>query len=66
MGRGILFEPRARAEFDRWKIRDKKKAQRILDILKDIMQNQFDGIGKPEPLKHELQGYWSRRIEQGS
>ena len=45
-----------------WQTQDKKTLKRINSILKDIMRNPFDGIGKPEPLKHH-NGYWSRRID---
>jgi len=64
MNRRILFNPKARAEFDEWKLKDKKKAMRIYDLLKDIAVSPFEGIGKPEPLKHNLHGYWSRRIDK--
>ncbi|MCR4321928.1 MAG: Txe/YoeB family addiction module toxin, partial [Candidatus Brocadiaceae bacterium] len=36
--------------------------QRIVDLIMDILRQPFSGIGKPEPLKHDLKGYWSRRI----
>lgn len=47
-----------------WQSQDKKMAKRINQLLKDIDRNGYDGIGKPEPLKHELQGFWSRRIDE--
>ena len=47
-----------------WQSTDKKMLKRINDLLKDIARNPFDGIGKPEPLKHKYQGYWSRRIDE--
>ena len=46
-----------------WQKMDKKKLKRINDLLKDISRNPFDGIGKPEPLKHKYSGFWSRRID---
>ncbi len=46
-----------------WQSQDKKTLKRINLLLKDIERNQFEGIGKPEPLKHDLQGFWSRRID---
>ncbi|MBU2554211.1 MAG: Txe/YoeB family addiction module toxin [Bacteroidales bacterium] len=46
-----------------WQKTDKKTLKRINDLLKDISRNPFIGIGKPEPLKHKYQGYWSRRID---
>ena len=45
-----------------WQKQDKKTLKRINALLTDIMRNPFDGIGKPEPLKHQ-KGYWSRRID---
>ena len=45
-----------------WQKQDKKTLKRINTLLTDIMRNPFDGIGKPEPLKHQ-KGYWSRRID---
>jgi toxin YoeB len=47
-----------------WQIQDKKTFKRINQLIKDIDRAPFDGIGKPEPLKHEYQGYWSRRIDE--
>jgi len=41
---------------------DKQCVKRINELLKDISRNGYEGIGKPEPLKYELQGWWSRRI----
>ena len=46
-----------------WQEQDRKTLRRINQLLKDIDRNAFAGIGKPEPLKHERQGYWSRRID---
>jgi toxin YoeB len=46
-----------------WQKQDKKTISRINALLKDIERNGHDGLGHPEPLKHERQGYWSRRID---
>ena len=46
-----------------WQSQDKKTLKRINNILQDIDRNGYHGIGKPEPLKHNLQGYWSVRID---
>ena len=46
-----------------WNKTDPKKAARILSLLENIMETPFSGLGRPEPLKHGLQGYWSRRID---
>lgn len=45
-----------------WQQADKKILKRINDLIKAISHDPFDGIGKPEPLRHGLSGYWSRRI----
>ncbi len=47
-----------------WQKQDKKILKRINQIVKDISRNPFDGIGKPEPLKENLAGLWSRRIDE--
>lgn len=46
-----------------WQTQDKKTLKRINMLLKDIERENFDGIGKPEPLKGDLSGFWSRRID---
>ncbi len=47
-----------------WQTQDKKTLKKINTLIKEIMRTPFEGIGKPEPLKHQLQGFWSRRIDQ--
>ncbi|MDA3851694.1 MAG: Txe/YoeB family addiction module toxin [Spirochaetaceae bacterium] len=47
-----------------WQKNDKKVLRRINELIKDIKRQPFEGIGKPEPLKYQLQGCWSRRINQ--
>jgi toxin YoeB len=49
-------------EFNAWASVDKKNIKKIVSLIKDIRRNPTDGIGKPEPLKYELSGCWSRRI----
>lgn len=49
-----------------WQTQDKKTIKKINAILKDIERNSFDGIGKPEPLKGNYSGFWSRRIDDGN
>lgn len=46
-----------------WQGQDKKTLRRINALIKDTLRNPFDGIGKPEPLKENLSGFWSRRID---
>mgnify|MGYP004684988509 CR=1 FL=1 len=59
----ILWHERAWDDYCYWQVQDKKTLKRINIILKDIQRNSFEGIGKPEPLKENLTGYWSRRID---
>ena len=49
-------------EYVEWQSQDKKILKKINSLIKDIKRDPFDGIGKPEPLKYELSGCWSRRI----
>lgn len=60
--RNIVFEGSAFQDFVEWAAIDKKLYHRIVDLIMDSMRQPFSGIGKPEPLKHDLKGYWSRRI----
>lgn len=59
----ITFTERAFAEYLYWQTQDKKTLKRINTLLKDISRSPFEGIGKPEGLKENLSGYWSRRID---
>jgi len=61
--RNIEFVPPAFKEYQNWIETDRRTALRIGDLIKDILRNPFEGIGKPESLKYELKGYWSRRID---
>ncbi len=58
----IQFSTRAWEDYLYWQETDRKMCRRIIDLLKDISRSPFEGIGKPEPLKHALAGFWSRRI----
>ena len=49
-----------------WQQQDKKTLRRINQLMKDIDRNYYVGIGKPEPLKYEQQGYWNRRIDDAN
>jgi len=60
--RTIVFEGEAFQDFSEWATTDKKIYERIVALIKDTLRQPFMGIGKPEPLKHELKGCWSRRI----
>lgn len=59
----ITFTVRAWEDYLYWQMQDKKVLKRINQLLQDIIRNGYEGIGKPEPLKGDLAGYWSRRID---
>jgi len=58
----LTFAPKAWDSYLHWQTTDKAIVKRINTLIKDIQRNPFEGIGKPEPLKHALSGFWSRRI----
>lgn len=59
----ISFSESAWEEYCYWQTQDKKTLKRINLLLIDVQRNGFTGLGKPEPLKENLSGYWSRRID---
>ncbi len=59
----IIFSERAWEDYLYWQKTDKKILNRINSLIKDIQRDPYNGIGKPEALKHGLSGYWSRRID---
>ena len=59
-----LWEDRAWDDYLYWQTQDKKSLKRINALVKDIKRSPFEGIGKPEPLKENLSGMWSRRIDE--
>ena len=59
----LLFSTLAWEDYQYWLKNDKKKLERINKLIKDTQRNPFEGLGKPEPLKSNLQGFWSRRID---
>jgi toxin YoeB len=59
----ITFTKNAWEDYLYWQNTDKKIVKKINELIKDIQRNPFDGIGKPEALKFDLAGYWSRRID---
>lgn len=59
----IKFATRAWEDYLYWQETDRVVLKRIHVLIKDIERNPFSGIGKPEPLKHQLSGFWSRRID---
>ncbi len=60
----LLWEDRAWEDYPYWQMQDRKTLKRINALINDIKRNPFEGIGKPEPLKGNLNGYWSRRIDE--
>ena len=59
----LLWEDDAWEDYLYWQTQDRKILKRANLLIKDIRRSPFDGIGKPEPLKHNLSGWWSRRID---
>ena len=60
----LIWHDAAWAEYLYWQTQDKKTLKRVNQLIKDIERNPFEGIGKPEPLKGNLSGFWSRRIDE--
>jgi toxin YoeB len=58
----IVFSERAWEDYLYWQGQDRKTLTRINHLIREVQRDPFAGIGKPEPLKHALGGYWSRRI----
>jgi len=62
--RSLEFDVAAFEDLAWWIQQDRNKALRIVNLIKDVQRDPFKGIGKPELLRHELKGCWSRRIDQ--
>lgn len=60
----LVFSEQAWEDYLYWQKTDKKTVKRINLLIKDAARDAFEGVGKPEPLKHALSGYWSRRINE--
>ena len=60
----LLWEDDAWDDYCNWQTLDKKTLKRINQLIKDIQRNIYEGIGKPEPLKGNRSGWWSRRIDE--
>ncbi|OGT54461.1 MAG: hypothetical protein A3F17_07665 [Gammaproteobacteria bacterium RIFCSPHIGHO2_12_FULL_41_15] len=60
----VIYTSQAKKDRDYWEKHNPKILKRIDELLKDIQQHPFSGVGKPEPLKFKYTGYWSRRINQ--
>ena len=59
----LIFSENAWSDYLEWQKTDKKTLRRIHALIKDTKRNPTDGLGKPEPLKENLSGFWSRRID---
>lgn len=59
----LVFLPEAWEDYLYWQAQDKKTLKRVNQLIKDIERNGYEGIGKPEPLRGNLSGWWSRRID---
>jgi toxin YoeB len=62
----LSFTSDAWQDYLYWQTQDKKTLKLINQLLQDIIRNGYDGIGKPEPLKFDFQGFWSRRIDENN
>ena len=60
----LIFSKQAWADYLHRQQIDKKILKRINRLIQDVQRTPYEGLGKPEPLKHQLSGYWSRRIDQ--
>ena len=63
MKRKLVFSDEAWEDYLHWQETDRPMVRRINQLIKDIRRSPYEGIGKPEPLKHQLAGWWSRRID---
>jgi toxin YoeB len=60
----IIFSKNSWEDYISWQKEDKKMLFKINDLIKDIQRTPYEGSGKPEPLKYDLAGFWSRRIDR--
>lgn len=58
----LVFSPQAWEDYQHWLQTDNKMIRRINELIRDTLRSHYDGVGKPEPLKHALAGFWSRRF----
>ena len=63
MRRKLIFSDEAWKDYLYWQDTDRSMLRRINQLIKDVRRSPYEGIGKPEPLKHQLAGWWSRRID---
>lgn len=62
--RTINFTPTAFEEYNQWRQSNKKIQDKIVELIEAVLREPFKGIGKPEPLRGNLKGFWSRRINE--
>jgi toxin YoeB len=60
----IVFSKNSWEDYTSWQSEDKNMLKKINELIKEIQRTPFEGKGKPEPLKYDLAGYWSRRIDR--
>ena len=60
----IIFSKNSWEDYISWQSENKKMHRKINELIKDIQRTPFEGKGKPEPLKYDLAGFWSRRIDR--
>lgn len=58
----LIFSDEAWDDYLYWQKQDRKRVERINKLIQEVKREPFSGLGKPEPLKHALSGFWSRRI----
>jgi len=62
--RQVVFQPEFLEDLEYWVQTDRKMALRLIKMVREILRDPFEGIGKPEPLKYEFSGAWSRRLNK--
>lgn len=62
----LIFLPEGWEDYLHWQAQDRKTLRRINALIKDIQRSPFEGIGKPEPLRENRSGWWSRRIDEAN
>ncbi|MGM0542229.1 MAG: Txe/YoeB family addiction module toxin [Pseudomonadota bacterium] len=62
----ISWTEKAWRDYEYWQTQDRKTLKRINKLIRGAMRSPFEGIGKPEPLKENLSGFWSRRIDESN
>ncbi|WP_461256766.1 Txe/YoeB family addiction module toxin [Treponema sp. R80B11-R83G3] len=62
----LIFKDEAWEDYVYWQKQDKKTLKRINELIKEVERNGYTGIGKPEPLKYDLSGWWSRHIDENN